>query len=211
MTAGSALFITFEGIEGSGKTTQIRRLREHFEALGKPVLATREPGGTPLADRVRELILANRTEKVSPRAELFLYLASRAQHVHSVIKPALRQGITVICDRFTDATLAYQGYGRGLDLAFLEGLNRYATEGIVPDLTFLLDVPAREGLERVRKSRGTLDRLESESLEFHEKVRRGYLELAAREQERIVVLDGRMGEDEIFSRIVSVVEGKLGR
>ncbi len=210
MGVGKALFITFEGIEGSGKTTQIKKLREYLESTGRPVLATREPGGTPLADRIRDLILSNRSEKVNPKAELFLYLASRAQHVHSVIKPALRQGLTVICDRFADATIAYQGYGRELDLDFLENLNQYATGGLKPDLTVLIDLPAREGLSRVSRARGEMDRLESEGIEFHEKVRRGYLELASREPERIFVVDGRGSEEDIFAEITRELARRFG-
>ncbi len=196
------VFITFEGIEGSGKTTQIRKLRVFLQGADCTVISTREPGGTPVADMIRDVLLTEHSEKVTDKAELLLYLASRAQHVHSVIKPALYQGIIVLCDRFLDATIAYQGYGRGLDIDFLRKLNRYGTNGLMPDLTILLDLSAKAGIARIRQDgKRNLDRLESESIEFHERVRRGYLEIAASEPERFIVVDGALGEEEIFERI----------
>ncbi len=202
MTIQRGIFITFEGIEGSGKSTQIRKLREFLQGSGHAVISTREPGGTPLADRIRELLLSHHSEKVAEKSEIFLYLASRSQHIASVVKPALYQGITVLCDRFFDATVAYQGYGRGLDIDFLHKLNRYATEGISPDLTILLDIPAETGIKRISENpERTLDRLESESLAFHERVRRGYLQIASSESERFMILDGTSSEETISLRI----------
>jgi dTMP kinase len=213
------LFITIEGIEGSGKTTQIKRLRDFLQSVDATVISTREPGGTPVADRIRDVLLTSHSEKVSDKTELLLYLASRAQHVHSIVKPALYQGITVLCDRFFDATVAYQGYGRGLDIDFLQKLNRYATDGLNPDLTILLDLSAKIGLSRIRNDRKrNLDRLESESIEFHERVRRGYLQIAESEPQRFFVIDGTLEEEEIFRRIKAEVtkrfdveENKIGR
>lgn len=200
------LFITFEGIEGSGKTTQIKKLRDFFQTTDNTVISTREPGGTPFADKIRDVLLSLHSENVSDKGELLLYLASRAQHVHSVIKPALYQGITVLCDRFSDATIAYQGYGRGLDIDFLQKLNRYATDGLKPDFTILLDLPARIGISRIRSlQKRTLDRLESESIEFHERVRRGYLQIAESEPERFLVIDGALEEEKIYMQIKAEV------
>jgi dTMP kinase len=191
MNIKRGIFITFEGIEGAGKSTQIKELRDFLQQSGQAVISTREPGGTPFADRIREILLTNRSEKVNERSEIFLYLASRAQHVSSVIKPALFQGITVLCDRFSDATIAYQGYGRGLDIDFLQKLNRYATEGIIPDLTILLNIPADLGIMRITRDKDrVLDRLESEDIPFHESVRRGYLQIASHEPERFLIIDG---------------------
>lgn len=196
------LFITLEGIEGSGKTTQIKKLRNFLQSAERTVISTREPGGTPVADKIREVLLSAHSEKVNDKAELLLYLASRAQHVHSIIKPALYQGIIVLCDRFSDATIAYQGYGRGLDIDFLQKLNRYGTDGLEPDLTILLDLSAETGLSRIRTDRErNLDRLEMESTEFHERVRRGYLQIAASAKDRFIVIDGTLEEEEIFARI----------
>lgn len=205
------VFITFEGIEGSGKTTQIKKLRDYLQIADCTVISTREPGGTPVADKIRDVLLSTHSEKVNDKAELLLYLASRAQHVHSIIKPALYQGIIVLCDRFSDATIAYQGYGRGLDIDFLQKLNRYGTDGLKPDLTILLDLTAEIGISRIRRNRKeNLDRLESESIEFHERVRRGYLQVAASEPERFVVIDGTLGEEEIFGRIKEEVTKRFG-
>jgi dTMP kinase len=170
------LLITFEGGEGTGKSTQIKALRDRLVALGLPVRATREPGGTPVGDRV-----------LDPWAEVFLYEASRAAHVAGVVLPALERGETVLCDRYGDSTLAYQGYGRGLDLVTLRMLNERATGGLVPDLTVVLDADAATGLSRA--TRHGADRLESEEIEFHEAVRTGFLALAATEPERFVVVD----------------------
>jgi dTMP kinase len=181
------LFITFEGIEGSGKTTQIERLAARLRDLGRGVVATREPGGTDLGEELRKLVLTPRPNEIDPKAELFLYLASRVQHVRDVIRPALAEGKIVLCDRFTDATLAYQGAGRGLPRPLLESATRFAAGGVTPRLTVLLDLPVAEGLARMR-GRGPANRLDGEAIAFHERVRRGYLALARRAPRRIAVI-----------------------
>lgn len=210
MGAGRGFFIVFEGIEGSGKTTQIKKLSAFLQENDITVISTREPGGTPLSDNIREILLSNHSEKVNEKAELLLYLASRAQHVNSIIKPALYQGITVLCDRFADATIAYQGFGRGLDIPFLNRLNRYATDGLTPDLTILLDLPASEGIGRIRRVPGRdMDRLESEGIEFHEKVRRGYLELARSSPERFTTIDATRPIENIHELIKTELEKRF--
>ena len=187
-------FITFEGGEGSGKSTQARLLVETLRRAGVPVVHTREPGGTPVAEAVRRVLLTPGGD-VAPLTELLLYEAARAQHLAVVVRPALARGAVVVCERYTDATEAYQGHGRGLSLADIRRLNRVATGGLSPDLTFLLDVPVRRGLRAARRlakrvtadasrSRGG-DRMERESDAFHERVRRGYLALARRAPRRI--------------------------
>ncbi len=174
------IFITFEGIEGCGKTTQLARLAEKLRARGRQVLTTREPGGCPIADAIRKILLDPGNSDLAPRAELLLYAAARAQHVEEVVKPALEQGVLVLCDRFTDATLAYQGFGRGLDRNLIAELNDLAAGGLTPDLTLLLDMPVEHGLNRAlgRNARSNLEqegRFEAESLAFHQRVREGYL------------------------------------
>lgn len=189
-------FMTIEGIEGCGKSTQARRL---VERLGAKALLTAEPGGTAVGRGIRELLL-NHGGEVSPRAELLLFLADRAQHVEEVIRPALAAGKTVICDRYTDSTLAYQGYGRGLSLALVRSLCAQAAGGLTPGVTLLLDVPVELGLARARR-RGKPDRIETEHLEFHERVREGFLTLAREEPGRWVVIDARGDEEEVAWRV----------
>jgi dTMP kinase len=198
----SMAFLTFEGMEGCGKSTQAERL---CARLGPNCLLTCEPGGTALGEAIRELLLEPSRGRMSPVAEALLYLGDRAQHVSEVIRPALEQGRTVISDRYIDSTLAYQGYGRGLPMDLLVYVTELATGGLTPDLTVFLDVPVALGLERVGK-RGRHDRLESERLEFHERVRRGYLELIAREPQRWVLVDGEGSEDEVAARVEAAVE-----
>lgn len=188
-------FITFEGIEGCGKTTQLRLLKERLAALGEKVTVTREPGGCPVADQMRAILLDAKNSAITPLAELLLYAAARAQHVQEVIVPALERGETVLCDRFTDATVAYQGHGRGLDLAVIEKLNTLATGSLQPALTVLIDCPVEVGLSRAlarieATSGAKEERFERESLLFHQKVRNGYLALANAFPERFVVVDG---------------------
>ena len=188
-------FITFEGVEGCGKTTQLRLLKERLEAAGEKVTATREPGGCPIADKMRAILLDAENSAITPLSELLLYAAARAQHVQEVIVPALERGEIVLCDRFTDATVAYQGYGRGLDLTTISQLNRLATGGVEPKLTLLIDCPVQIGLSRalarIEAAQGAREeRFELESVRFHERVREGYLALAASSPERFVVIDG---------------------
>jgi len=202
------LFITLEGPEGSGKSTQAPRLREYLKKAGYDVVHTREPGGTRVAESVRKALL-DPGAKVSAWAELFLYEAARAQHVAEIIRPALRQGRVVLCERFTDATEAYQGWGRGLPLRRVKKLNQWAAQGVRPDLTFLLDAPVDEGLARARGRAGKNsarkgDRLERESSAFHRRVRRGYLAMARREPERFRVIPWREGAEKVHA---SLIEG----
>lgn len=205
-----ALFITFEGIEGSGKSTQVRRLYEHLAGRNLPALLTREPGGCSIADAIRAILLDPSNQAMTARTELLLYAAARAQHVDQVIRPALAAGTTVLCDRFTDATLAYQGGGRALDRRLIDTLNAIATDGLHPDLTLLLDFPAEEGLQRARQRNQTDNllaegRFELEALDFHRRVRAAYLELASRES-RFRLIDASGSPDEVWTRVARTVE-----
>jgi len=188
-------FITFEGIEGCGKTTQLRLLKERLQATGEKVTATREPGGCPIADQMRAILLDAGNAAITPLSELLLYAAARAQHVREVIVPALERGEIVLCDRFTDATIAYQGHGRGLDLATIAELNRLATGGVEPELTLLIDCPVEIGLARALArieagSGAREERFELENVRFHERVRQGYLVLTESFPGRFLVIDG---------------------
>jgi dTMP kinase len=198
------VFITLEGIEGSGKSTQLRKLAERIPNA----LATKEPGGTPTADRIRAILLDTRAT-IDPVAELFLFAASRRQHVMEVIRPALAAGRVVLCDRFTDATLAYQGFGRRLDLDRLRWLNDWATDSLRPDLTLIFDLPEEVGLQRARSrnSSAPVDegRFEQEDLRFHRRVREGYLTLAASEPDRYAVIDAAGTPDEVLTRTLDVM------
>ncbi len=198
------MFITFEGIEGCGKSTQAKLLYEELLNRGKRVILTREPGGTPSAEELREFILREREEFFPPFSELLLYIAARGFHVENLIMSALKEGIVVICDRFSDSTVAYQGYGRGIDPKFIREIDIRATGGLRPDITFLIDLPVKEALKRIRSRER--DRIESEELEFHERVRRGFIEIAKSEPERVVVLDGRRGIGEIFKEVIRKLE-----
>jgi dTMP kinase len=204
----SGWFITFEGPEGSGKTTQCRRLARTLRLQGYQVLETREPGGTPLAEAIRRLLLSHskvkfNSEIITPACETALILASRSQHVAHVIRPALAKGIIVLCDRFFDSTLAYQGHGRNLDPAFLHHSHQFATEGLTPHLTFLLDLPIQDGLARRQKAKHQ-NRLDKESLDFHQRVRRGFLTLAKQHPQRIQKLNARQSPDTLTMRIASM-------
>jgi dTMP kinase len=193
------LFVTFEGVRGCGKSTQARALKALAEDAGRSVTLTREPAGCPLGQRVREL-LSDRSLKLDARSELFLFVAARAQHVAEVIRPALEHKDIVICDRFSDSTVAYQGYGRGLDLDDVHMVNRMATRGLVPDLTVLLNVPVEMGLGR-KAGEKLPDRIGQEGAQFHERVRQGYLAMAAREPDRFLVRDGTLPPEEITRTI----------
>ena len=196
-----APFVTLEGIEGSGKTTQLGLLADYLAGKGIPHLVTREPGGTPLADEIRLLLLSPREERVFPETELLLYEAALAQHVRTVILPALSSGNAVLSDRFSDSTIAYQGFSRGIDTARIEGLNAFASGGLVPDLTLLFDIDPEEGFLRLHGRGGSADRMESEAIEFHRKVRKGYLHLQSEHPGRIVRIDGALPADEVFRRV----------
>lgn len=194
--SSAARFITFEGIEGCGKTTQVSRASHFLTQAGIPHLLTAEPGGTRLGQEIRRLILYDRDISVIPEAELLLFCAARAQHVKHVVKSALDRGISVICDRFSDATVAYQGYGRGLEIDLICRLNRFSSFSLVPDVTILLDIPVEVGLLRARRATAGAtgltngDLIESEDIAFHQRVRDGYLELAKKEPERFRIVDG---------------------
>lgn len=194
-------FITFEGIEGSGKTTQMQLLRDWLQARGEQVLATREPGGTAIGDRIRAILLDPIHTEMAAETEILLYSAARAQIVRQVIRPHLEQGWIVVCDRFFDSTLAYQGYGRGLPLDILRDITAFATGGLVPDLTFYLDLPVEVGLRRKAQTPAEWTRFEAETLAFHRRVRKGYLELASAEPRRWVVLDAGQPAELIQERI----------
>ncbi len=198
------MFITFEGIEGCGKSTQAKLLYEELLSRGKRVILTREPGGTPSAEELREFILREREEFFPPFSELLLYIAARGFHVENLIRSALKEGIVVICDRFSDSTVAYQGYGRGIDQKFIREIDIRANGGLRPDITFLIDLPVKEALKRIRSRER--DRIENEELEFHERVRRGFIEIAKSEPERVVVLDGRRRIGEIFKEVIRKLE-----
>ncbi len=211
-------FITLEGPEGSGKSTQTRLLCGWLRRQGLAVVHTREPGGTRIAEVVRRVLLHPKS-RIHPVTELFLYEAARAQHMAEVVRPALSRGRVVVCERFTDATEAYQGWGRGLPLAVIRALNRVATGGLKPHLTLLLDAPARQGLGRARalkkrlaahahRSRGG-DRLEREPLSFHQRVRRGYHALARREPGRIRLIPWESGVAKVHARVISAVQNRL--
>jgi dTMP kinase len=183
------MFITLEGPEGSGKTTQIRSLAEQLNACGRRTLLTREPGGTPTGEAIRRLLQHDCSDaEMAHRTEVLLFCASRAQIVEQVIRPAMEQGTWVLCDRFTDSTLAYQGYGRGFALEELRALNRFATGGLVPDLTLLLDIPVEESFRRIAARPSETDRMERAERAFHERLRQGYLELAAGEPQRFRII-----------------------
>jgi dTMP kinase len=203
-------FITFEGIEGSGKTTQIQMLSNHFEETGIDHVLTREPGGTPIGDQVRKLVLSPANRDMTPACEMLLYTAARAQHIDQVIRPSLGDGRVVLCDRFQDATLAYQGYGRGLPLDLIVSLHDLEVLSLRPDLTLLFDIEVRQAVERARSRERTKardeSRFEQEDLEFHERVRSGYLELAHQEPERFVVLDARGPVAEVHQRVLAAVD-----
>jgi dTMP kinase len=200
-------FITFEGIEGAGKSTQAKMLHTFFQKKNIQSVLTREPGGTQLGKKIREILLTPTNEIFPSNAELMLYEADRNIHIHNVIKPNLEKGINVICDRFTDSTLAYQGYARGLDLQLIEELNNIATEGINPDITFLIDIDVEEGIKRIKKERN-IDRIEQESIEFHKRLREGFLEIAEKNKNRIFVVNGNRTKDEIFEEIIKILKEK---
>ena len=206
-------FITFEGIEGSGKSTQCRRLARCLRKQGYHVLETREPGGTPLAETIRKLLLTpsktkHTLDSMTPTCESLLILAARSQHITHVIQPALEKGMIVLCDRFFDSTLAYQGHARGLDQTFLNNAQQFIANGIQPHLTFFLDLPIRDGLARRQRSK-KLDRLDQESLKFHQRVRRGFLALAKQHATRIQKVDARQSPQVLASHIATLAEGML--
>ena len=206
----SGRFVTVEGIEGAGKTSCLAFLRSRLEAAGKRVVQTREPGGTPLGEEVRGLLLGHRAEGMSDDAELLLVFAARAEHVARVIRPALAAGDWVLCDRFTDATYAYQGGGRGVDVERIALLEHLVQGSLRPDLTLMLDVPAEVGLARAG-ARSAPDRFESERAAFHAAVREAYLRIAAREPQRVRVIDAAQPIVAVQARLAQAIDGFLMR
>ncbi|MBN1625479.1 MAG: dTMP kinase [Deltaproteobacteria bacterium] len=207
------MFITFEGIEGCGKTTQIRRLEKRLADIGIKFISTLEPGGTKIGQDIRKLLLDSRNSHLSPMAELVLYEADRAQHVEEVIMPALGQGRWVICDRFYDATVAYQGVGRGLDMELVLDLNYRVTRGLKPDITLLLDLPPETGIKRALRRNNILmqdgqDRFEKEAMDFHKRVRDAYLEMS-RKEKRFSIIDASLSEDAVEEEIFKVIRPYL--
>lgn len=210
------MFITFEGVEGSGKSSVIGRLQAWLEEMGLEVLVTREPGGSRLGQMIRPILLDARNDDLSAESELFLYMADRAQHVRQVLMPALAAGKLVLCDRFADSTTAYQGYGRGVDLSELAALNKVAQAGLQPDLTLLFDLDVKIGLERAIRRNAELGiaeaegRFEAEALEFHQRIREGFLKLAADNAWRFRVVDASQTPDQVFEQARAHVAKALG-
>ncbi len=204
------MFITFEGTEGSGKSLQARMLASRLRDRGIPVLGTHEPGGTPLGDQIRQLVLLREDLAVGARAEALLMCTSRAQLVEQVIRPALGHGEVVVCDRFADSTLVYQGAGRGLDMQALASVISFATAGLQPDMTILLDLPVEVGLARKHSQQAGWNRFEEEALAFHSRVREGYHTLARNEPERWLCFDGLRPVDSLAEEIWRVIAARLG-
>lgn len=205
------MFITFEGIEGSGKTTQLKYIQAYFKSRGQECIVTREPGGTEIGKKIRSILLDPASKNICPVSELFLYMADRAQHVKELVIPAISTGKTVLCDRFFDATVVYQGYARGLDVKQIQRLHEVVLEGLKPDVTILLDLPTDIGLSRAwaQIDNGKRDSLESrfekENLSFHKKVRAGYLELARLEPQRFRVIDATRQENKVRRDIIDAI------
>lgn len=207
-------FITFEGVEGCGKTTQIKLLSEFLSARGIRNVMTREPGGCPIADKIRAILLDAENKALSPLSELLLYAAARAQHVTEVISPTLETGQIVLCDRFCDATVAYQSFGRGIDRSIIDALNLQACQGVAPDLTVLVDCDPRIGLDRARRrieatSGPREERFELEALAFHQRVRAGYRQLAFEEPKRFLIINGDATIEEIFATISEQIVARI--
>jgi dTMP kinase len=202
----AGILITLEGIEGSGKTTQAGLIRDLLTDRGYKVVVTREPGGSPIGEKIRKILLDTSNREMEPLTELLLYEASRHQHVREVIGPALLAGKVVVCDRFYDASTAYQGFGRGIDIDTVNVLNMVATGGRKADLTIVLDLPVDDGLTRLGQN---LDRIEAETVEFHERVRKGYLEVARREPDRVRVVEATGSVEGTFAMVKSIIDDVL--
>lgn len=211
----SGFFITFEGSEGGGKTTQVSLLAEALRARGHDVVETREPGGTPIGQTLRQLLLRPRTgpptDAPLPPTELLLMLADRAQHIHEVILPGLHAGRIVLCDRYADSTTAYQGYGRGFDLAEIARLNAFVCAACQPKLTFVLDLPVTVGMQRAQERRGAaaIDHFEAASVSFHERVRKGFLAIARAEPERVFLIDATQDIEAVHAAILAGIRKRL--
>ncbi len=211
------MFITFEGIEGSGKTSQIQSIKAHLTQQGHDVIATREPGSSDIGTQIRSILLDSRNKGLDPLAELLLYMADRAQHLNETIKPAMTAGKVILCDRYFDATLAYQGYARGLDINLISKLHKMAFSDVRPDMTLLLDLPAEIGLARAWQQiengqrTGKETRFEEEALAFHTKVRSGYLTLAAQEPQRFKIIDASASKEQVQREIIAVIENVMDK
>ncbi|MBN1438299.1 MAG: dTMP kinase [Anaerolineales bacterium] len=203
-------FITLEGPEGSGKSTHASRLAGYLRGKGRDVLLTREPGGTSIGDQIRSILNDHANAAMHPRAEILLFCASRAQLVNQLIRPHLARGGTVVCDRYADSTLAYQGYGRGLELNLLKAINGFATGSLVPDMTLLLDLPVETGLARRRRSDSDWNRLDAQEVEFHRRVRSGYAALVRRGGKRWIRIYADQAEERVWEQIRKAVCGRLG-
>ena len=207
----AGFFITFEGIDFCGKTTQARRLSSYLRRKEYKVILVREPGGDRIAERIRRILLSKKNTEMTALAELLLYEAARSQLTQRVILPALKEGKVVICDRYSDSSLAYQGYGRDLDKRMIKSLNHVSTLGLLPDLTLLLDVPVAMSLKRRKKERRKKDRLERERFEFHQRIREGYLSLARQNRKRMKVVDGTASIDITWQEVRKVVDSFLSK
>jgi dTMP kinase len=203
------LFITFEGPEGAGKSTQIKHLSLLLKKYGIPFIVTREPGGSKLSTHLRRWILNKLQYKLTNETELFLFLADRAQHVQEVVKPALAKGKVVLCDRYVDSTLAYQGGGRGFDMEMLNRMNQLATGGLKPDVTLLLDLPIELGLKRVSGRGKGKDRMEQEALAFHERVRQVFLNVARKDKKRVSILDASQTQEQVYQQMLEKLIHRL--
>lgn len=203
------MFITLEGPEGSGKTSQLPALADYLRGAGYEVIVSREPGGTPVGDQIREILMNLQNNAILPRTEILLFLAARAQHVDEVIKPALAEGKLVICDRYGDSTLAYQGYGHQIDLDVLRNLLDFSTDGLKPDMTLLIDIPVKTGLERKRKNHSEWNRLDAYEEAFHNRVRQGYFELAKEDPQRWVIVDAAQPMAQVQSEMREVILSRL--
>jgi len=202
------LLITFEGAEGSGKSTQILSAYEFLKQTKKNVFILREPGGVKISEKIRDILLDVASEEMGHECETFLYMAARAQLVEEVIKPALNEGKIILCDRFLDSTIVYQGYGNGIDIPLIKKMGALATKGVVPDLTLVFDVDAEEGLSRIKRAK---DRIEKRSLDYHNRVRQGYLELAKAEPQRVKVISAHQTKEEIQTIVRRYIEELLDK
>ena len=209
MKRNKGLFITLEGGDGAGKSLLIDRLEQELQSRSLSVLNTRNPGGCLIGEQIREIILHQKEDPATPRCELLLYLADRAQHVQTILLPAIDEGKIILCDRFNDSTIAYQAAGRGLDRSEIKKLCSFASQGLVPTLTLYLDIDPIIGLQRVKKVGQGHDRLESEKLEFHNTVRAAYLDLAEQEKERITVIDAGQSPEAVFKQALKLIDAAL--
>ena len=203
-------FITFEGGEGTGKSTQVRLLASALTHAGADVAQTREPGGSPSAEEIRTLLVTGAADRWSPMAETLLFYAARVEHWRQVIEPALTRGAHVLCDRFADSTMAYQSYAGGLDRKLIDDLHRLTMANAAPDLTLVLDLPVEEGLRRASARRGDETRFERKGREFHERLRQGFLDIAKREQKRCAVIDAAQPIERVHAAVLAAVKARLG-